>query len=127
MDADLVSAPCLELDIAAWESNKPLANAVNGTDRTPAPYDRHANAIARVTSNRLIDLVGLLFNMAMHQRNIGFENFARAKLIGQIFMSAFGLGRYQQTRGAFVQTMHNPGPSRPRSVRQLCEMIGEGV
>src|SRR5260370_320500 len=127
MDPDLMSASGLQFDVEQCESLKPLANAINRKGRTPATYDRHANAIAGVTSDRLIDLVGLLFNESMHQRNIGFEDFARAKLIGQIFMSAFGLSRYQQTRGAFVQTMHNPWPSRPRGVRQLCEMIGESV
>ena len=49
---------------------------------SPAADDGHAGPIARIARDRLIDLAISFLKLTVHERDVRFENFPCAKLIG---------------------------------------------
>ena len=92
-----MGASGLKLDIETAESLERFAYDVKRKGGPPAGYNCHAGSVPRIASDWLLDLAPLTFHLAMDQRDIGFEDFTRAKLIGEILVCGFGLGHYQQS------------------------------
>ena len=92
-----MGASGLKLDIETAESLERFTDDVKRKGGPAAGYNCHAGSVPRVTSDWLLDLAPLSFHLAMDQRDIGFGNFTRAKLIGEILVGGFGLGYYEQS------------------------------
>jgi len=91
MHPNLMSAPGLQFDIEQRKPIEALTDAVNRKGWSATPNDRHPRTMAWIAGNRLIDPAGISFDLSVNQSNIGFENFARTKLIREIFMRTLGL------------------------------------
>src|SRR5256885_10770919 len=106
---------CLQVHIQQRKTRKRFTNPVKLHRGTATANNCHAHAVARVTADRLIDFALTMFNLPVDQRKIQLENFARAKLIRQVFMRSFSLSDDEQARGALVESMDYAGPGRAAS------------
>src|ERR1700754_428168 len=79
MHPDLVRPSGLDLHVEQGESFITTAHTVKRERGAPSPHDGHARPIARVARNRLLNASRLLFDAAVNERDIGFEDFAQAK------------------------------------------------
>src|SRR5713101_7 len=83
MHANLMSASGLQFDIKQRKSIENFASPEQRYRSPSAAHDCHARAIARIARDWLIDFAAAPFNLTVHQRKVRFENFTRAKLIGE--------------------------------------------
>src|SRR4051794_24286256 len=72
MNADLMRAPGLEVDLEQRPRCEALANPV-ARDRRPSGWDDgHARIVAWVATDRRLDAPVLSRHLAVHEREIGF-------------------------------------------------------
>src|ERR1051325_8607817 len=122
MDSDLVRPSALDFDIKERKSFVSCAHAVEREGLTPAAHNRHARAIARVARDGLLYAPCVFRDAPVNKSNIGFEDFARAKLVCQLLVRLFILGDKDETRSVFVQTMHDAGTHSASALREFLEM-----
>ena len=122
-----MSSSRFQFNVEEGKSVERFANAIERQRRPARAGDGHTHSIAGITSYRLIDFALSLFDLPMNQGDVGLENFARAKLIGQILVRGFGFRHHHQPRSSFVQPMHDARPSRATGRRQLAKMKCERV
>ena len=117
----------LKLDIEQRESFEALTNEKNRECRPTGAHDSHARAVARIARYRLVDFAGLAIDLSVNQRDVGFENLTRPKLIGQIRVSCFSFRRHQEARSSFIKPVNDAGPHNARGSGKLLEMKRQGV
>ena len=76
-----------------------------------------------MAADRGMDRALILFNVALHDCQVFFADFAFFELPGQVFMGGFGFGSYYQSGGVLVQPVNNAGAFDPANPRQVCAMV----
>src|SRR5215470_14884398 len=80
-----------------------------------------------IAGYRLIEYAMFLLDLTVDQRNVRLEDCTSAKLIGEVFVCFFCFSDDQQTRSAFVQTMHNSRSGNSSRERKLFKMKGKRI
>ena len=79
--ANLMRASGLQLNVKQRKPIEAFSISVQRQGDPASADDRHACSVARIAGNRLIDFAAPVFDLSMHQCDVGFENFPCAKLI----------------------------------------------
>src|SRR5437764_13708083 len=130
MHSDLMRPPRLDLHIKQRESSITPTHAVQRESGATSAHDRHPRAVARVARDWLFNASALLLDATVNERDVGFENLTRAKLIRQIFMRGFRFGDDDEAGSVLVETMND---ARPRELRiadcglRICWLLDCGL
>ncbi len=127
MHANLVRAPSFEFDVQQAESIEAAVNSIKRERDATATNDCHASAMAWIARNGLIDFTAIFFQLSVNQSDIGFENFAGAKLIGETLVRAFGFGDDHEPGSILVQAVNNAGSRFSATTRQLLKVKRQGI
>src|SRR5437763_16006368 len=110
MHSDLMRPPRLDLHVEQRESSITPTHAVQRERGATSAHDRHPRAVARVARDWLFNASALLFDATMSERDVGLENFARAKLVCEIFMRGFRFGDNDEAGSVLIETMNDAWP-----------------
>src|SRR5688572_5114069 len=127
MHADLMCPASLDFDIEQCETIEAAPHLVERQRASAATHNGHPRSITRVPRQRFFDPARIAFQDPMYERKIRLENLSLTKLISQMLVRSFSLCHCQQTRGVFVEPVHNAGTNRAGIRRKLFEMISKCV
>lgn len=110
MDADLVGAAGADLDLEEGVMGKALEDAVSGVSGAAGgEAGGHAGAAEGVAGDGGVDGAGFEADGALDQGEVGFADFARGELVGEVAVSGVGAGDEEDAGGAFVEAVNDAG------------------
>ena len=127
VDPDLVRPSGVGRDRQAGEARMPREHPVAGQGgaRLAGP-GRDPGSGPGMAPDGHVDLAPVLRHRAVHQGQITLLHLPSGELSGEMIVYLLRLGHHQESRGPFVQPVHD---SRPDGLlpAQLLQMVGQGV
>ncbi len=105
MDADLVRTAGLYLDVDEGEFFETLADLPEAECLPAVRGDGHFCAVPAVAGDGAVYGAGIVARVPVDEGDVGFENLAEAKLVGEGFVGLLVLGDDDQAGRVFVEAM----------------------